>query len=70
MHSAPPGAAYQGYGPEYYLHHPAGYAAPHVHPPAGLTAAAVEDDRCATDVLSEAALILHISSCTQNMLIK
>ncbi|KAA6421393.1 MAG: hypothetical protein FRX49_08670 [Trebouxia sp. A1-2] len=43
MHSAPPGAAYQGYGAEYYFQHPGGYPVSHLHP-AGVKPAA-DDDR-------------------------
>ncbi len=45
MHSAPPGAAYQGYGAEYYFQHPGGYPVSHLHPAAVKPAA--EDDRYA-----------------------
>ena len=45
MHSAPPGAAYQGYGAEYYFQHPGGYPLSHLHPAAVKPAA--EDDRYA-----------------------
>ena len=45
MHSAPPGAAYQGYGAEYYFQHPGGYPLSHLHPAAAKPAA--EDDRYA-----------------------
>ena len=45
MHAAPPGAAYQGYGAEYYFQHPGGYPLAHLHPAAVKPGA--EDDRYA-----------------------